>query len=88
MERERLGCDHAEVGAWLAQRWKLPGYLQRSIGHSAGTELAPDTFGKCVLLSGSVADIWLSADTAMPPAAWRWSARIANCSWTAVASTK
>ncbi|QNH12131.1 GGDEF domain-containing protein [Xanthomonas sp. SI] len=62
MERERLGCDHAEVGAWLAQKWKLPGYLQRSIGHSAGTELAPDTFGKCVLLSGSVADIWLSSD--------------------------
>lgn len=62
MERERFGCDHAEVGAWLAQKWKLPGYLQRSIGHSSGAEPAADTFGKCVLLSGSVADIWLSSD--------------------------
>ncbi|WP_369980666.1 HDOD domain-containing protein [Xanthomonas bundabergensis] len=63
LERERLGCDHAEVGAWLAQKWKLPGYLQRSIGQSAGVEPAPDTFGRCVLLSGSLADIWLSDDT-------------------------
>ncbi|WP_369937524.1 HDOD domain-containing protein [Xanthomonas tesorieronis] len=62
MERERLGCDHAEVGAWLAQKWKLPAYLQRSIGHSPGSEQASDTFGKCVLLSGSIADIWLSSD--------------------------
>ncbi|WIH06296.1 GGDEF domain-containing protein [Xanthomonas translucens pv. graminis] len=63
LERERLGCDHAEVGAWLAQKWKLPGYLQRGIGRSADADPAQDTFGRCVLLSGSVADIWLSADT-------------------------
>jgi diguanylate cyclase (GGDEF)-like protein len=63
MERERLGCDHAEVGAWLAQKWELPTYLQHSIGRGAGSESAPDTFGRCVLLSGGIADIWLSADT-------------------------
>ncbi|MDR6673740.1 GGDEF domain-containing protein [Xanthomonas sp. 1678] len=63
LEREQLGCDHAEVGAWLARKWKLPDYLQRSIGLGTGTEPAPDTFGRCVLLSGSIADIWLAADT-------------------------
>ncbi|UYB53763.1 GGDEF domain-containing protein [Xanthomonas sp. AM6] len=62
LERERLGCDHAEVGAWLARKWKLPDYLQRSIGRSAGAEPATDTFGRCVLLSASIADIWLAAD--------------------------
>ncbi|PPT93355.1 GGDEF domain-containing protein [Xanthomonas theicola] len=65
LERERLGYDHAEVGAWLAQKWRLPGYLQRSIGRGAGAgaEPAPDAFGRCVLLSGCVADIWLATDT-------------------------
>ncbi|MBN6149025.1 GGDEF domain-containing protein [Xanthomonas sp. AmX2] len=63
LERERLGCDHAEVGAWLAQKWKLPGYLQRSIGGGEATRPSEQLFDKCVALSGLVADIWLAADT-------------------------
>jgi diguanylate cyclase (GGDEF) domain len=63
LERERLGCDRAEVGAWLAQKWKLPEYLQRSIGCGAGAAPVADTFARCVQLSGAIADIWLASDT-------------------------
>ncbi|MDV3468029.1 GGDEF domain-containing protein [Stenotrophomonas sp. C3(2023)] len=64
LERQHLQCTHAEVGAWMAEHWDLPRYLQQAIGHSedpAGD--GEDTFQTCVQLSGAVADIWLDADT-------------------------
>jgi putative nucleotidyltransferase with HDIG domain len=40
VERERFGVDHAEIGAWLAEHWKLPTSLISGIRHhhDAGTE--------------------------------------------------
>jgi putative nucleotidyltransferase with HDIG domain len=32
-ERERMGLDHAQVGAWMAERWNLPADLQAAILH-------------------------------------------------------
>ncbi|KAB7769611.1 MULTISPECIES: GGDEF domain-containing protein [unclassified Xanthomonas] len=62
LEREHLGADRAEVGAWLAHKWKLPAYLQRSIGSGGTAGAATEPFDICVRLSGAVADIWLSDD--------------------------
>lgn len=35
-ERERYGCDHALVGAWLAASWGVPGHLAQGIADSHG----------------------------------------------------
>jgi HD-like signal output (HDOD) protein/CheY-like chemotaxis protein len=37
-EREVLGTDHAEVGAYLAEQWNLPQTLQKAIRHHHFTE--------------------------------------------------
>jgi putative nucleotidyltransferase with HDIG domain len=36
-EEEVLGLDHSEVGAWLAERWKLPPGVQAAIRHHHAT---------------------------------------------------
>jgi putative nucleotidyltransferase with HDIG domain len=43
-ERRLLETDHAEVGAWLAQRWQLPQHLVAGIAHHHDTiiETQPD----------------------------------------------
>ncbi len=61
-ERETFGDDHSVVGHWLASHWNLPDYLRRAILASE-SEHPEGTFERCVAVSGSVADIWLSADT-------------------------
>jgi diguanylate cyclase (GGDEF)-like protein len=61
-ERRILGCDHAEVGAWLAREWRLPGYLISSIEQSEQSLCEKTPFTTCVALSGAVADIWLNED--------------------------
>jgi putative nucleotidyltransferase with HDIG domain len=33
VELELLGADHCEVGAWLAERWSLPGEIVETIRH-------------------------------------------------------
>ncbi len=63
MERGQFGCDHTDVGAWLAQKWKLPAYLQRKTIRSEGAESSRELFEKCIRLSGVLADIWLATDT-------------------------
>jgi diguanylate cyclase (GGDEF)-like protein len=67
LEREALGTDHREVGAWLARKWKIPDYLVHStigshnpLSHDVGR--AHETIVKCVALSGFVADIWTGGD--------------------------
>ena len=61
-EREAFGDDHSVVGHWLASHWGLPDYLRRAILASE-SEQADSVFERCVAVSGSIADIWLSADT-------------------------
>lgn len=61
-EREALGGDHAEIGAWIAQLWNLPGYLQQSIRASESTSGDGNCFHDCIATSGLLADVWLAAD--------------------------
>jgi putative nucleotidyltransferase with HDIG domain len=41
-ERQLFDADHTEVGAWLAERWKLPGELTAAIRWHDSPELAPE----------------------------------------------
>ncbi len=66
-ERQALGADHAEVGAWLMETWNLPEYLRQAVLHSHRTDGGSasndmDPFERCVALSGWIADIWLRED--------------------------
>ncbi len=69
-EQDRLGSDHAEVGAWLLRYRKLPEYLQDAVAGSHDPRLvATDdrrfrAFVRCVAVSGLIADIWLRDDPA------------------------
>jgi len=38
VERSLLWTDHAEIGAWLVQKWLLPAKLQEAIGHHHDVE--------------------------------------------------
>jgi diguanylate cyclase (GGDEF)-like protein len=56
-ERERLGSDHAEVGAWLLRNWNIPGLLcdaveasHQALSVEVKTDL--DAFMQSVALSG------------------------------------
>lgn len=40
-ERQTLETDHAEVGAWVAQRWQLPAQLVAAIAHHHDTHIQP-----------------------------------------------
>jgi diguanylate cyclase (GGDEF)-like protein len=67
LECQEFGCDHAEVGAWLLERWNLPANLPlaAALSHYAqgdGTELS--IFCKCVALAGHIAGIWTQSDAA------------------------
>ncbi|GEN27676.1 hypothetical protein HVA01_13220 [Halovibrio variabilis] len=59
-EQRFFGCDHSQVGAWLAAKWGLPTSLAQHICDSHGDYdiAAPDML--CIQLAGSIADAWLS----------------------------
>lgn len=64
VERERLGADHAAVGAWLLQRWSLPEILQQAVAGSHDPEaLQTDDstrdFVRHTAAAGKLADVWL-----------------------------
>ncbi len=59
----QLGCDHADVGGWLLDRWKLPQELVEAVISSHDRRVfADDEFARCVALSGPLADVWLASD--------------------------
>jgi diguanylate cyclase (GGDEF)-like protein len=71
LERARLGTDHAEVGAWLLGRWKLPAVMCRAaeLSHSPsrlppGTEAESAALIRITATAGLLADIWLRPDVA------------------------
>jgi diguanylate cyclase (GGDEF)-like protein len=68
-ERERLGLDHAAIGALIVEHWKLPAYLAFAIGNShtvtLPTVLEGGEFYACVALSSLLADLLL-ADSGSP----------------------
>lgn len=71
LEREQLNTHHAEVGAWLAERWSLPPSIASAIrcSHSFADEHpSHDPMERWVEASGWIADIWLSEDVPMATA--------------------
>lgn len=62
-ERERLGADHAEVGAWLMQKWNMPQRLADAVERShQRSEQHADQFDACVAMSGVIANFCLYPD--------------------------
>ena len=69
LEQAAFGADHAEVGAWLLERWHAPHLLSeavrvshRAAGVSTGPcpeELLPK-LGCVVALAGCFADVWMA----------------------------
>lgn len=80
LEREQLGDDHAAVGAWLMQHWRLPDYLCQATAGSldpdgAETSEAYRALVRCVALAVCIADLWLR------PNYWRNSQEVADLGW-------
>jgi diguanylate cyclase (GGDEF)-like protein len=64
-EEELLNVTHPEVGGWLADHWRLPGYLGTAALASHDPRRVPkqasgrtQALCNCVALSGLVADVW------------------------------
>lgn len=69
IEREALGTDHGEAGAWLMNHWGLPDPLAltaAAVHDPDGTPLTGDalTFVRCVALAGQLAEFFLTQDLA------------------------
>jgi diguanylate cyclase (GGDEF)-like protein len=68
VELEKIGADHAAVGAWMLQQWGLPQRLQHAVSgsHDPAVVTADDAefipFIRCVALSGQLVDISHSAE--------------------------
>lgn len=63
LEREQLGDDHAAVGAWLMQHWRLPDYLTVATAGSLDPDHGDTTdryraLVQSVALATRIADIW------------------------------
>ena len=70
-ERKLFGEDHASLGAWMAERWKLPVSLCTAIAGSHAPESLPEGthadiahLVRLVAVSGEVADVWMEEDAA------------------------
>jgi diguanylate cyclase (GGDEF)-like protein len=68
-ERALFGEDHATVGAWLAERWRLPATLCAAVALShtpdkIPSDMHPDVAQliRLVAVSGEVADVWVEQD--------------------------
>ncbi len=72
LERAHYGVDHAAVGAWLAQRWRLSERTVAWIGASHDPLQTATTgerrAGNCVIASASLADAWLQGETSLSEA--------------------
>jgi diguanylate cyclase (GGDEF)-like protein len=68
-ETTRLGIDHAELGAWLLEYWKLPPLLCRAVAWSHGPpdaerSTAAGMAACCVALGGEFAELLLGSGKA------------------------
>lgn len=66
-ERQRLGEDHAALGAWLLGSWNLPDELVHAVELSHSPEQADRAslagqFARCVALGGDLASAFLAPD--------------------------
>ncbi|WP_197038309.1 GGDEF domain-containing protein [Billgrantia saliphila] len=68
LERDTYGTDHAEVGEWLARKWKLSERTAKWIrdSHQAMTiaETREQQAKNCIVASGLIADAWLQGEAA------------------------
>ena len=65
VERTKLECDHAEVGAALAESWNLPPLLTAAIRHHADPADAAEDMQpmvRCVALGNYVAEVFMAED--------------------------
>ena len=65
LERDAFGVDHAEIGAALAEEWKLPPMLVAPIRYHESPDAAPEDvlpLVRCVALGNRVAEIFLSEE--------------------------
>jgi diguanylate cyclase (GGDEF)-like protein len=68
-ERARLGIDHAELGAWLLEYWKLPQSLCRAVAEShapaaANSSTAAGAAARCIALGSECVEILLASPAA------------------------
>tara|TARA_R110002012_G_scaffold8718_6_gene40102 strand:+ start:7776 stop:9335 length:1560 start_codon:yes stop_codon:yes gene_type:complete len=63
-EQQLFGCDHSQVGAWLAAKWGVPTPLAQRICDSHGDYNISTSDMLCIQLSGPIADAWLSSHPA------------------------
>jgi diguanylate cyclase (GGDEF)-like protein len=68
-EREHTGGDHADVGAWLLERWAFPERILTAVRASHDPESAPVEgrdvlFVRAVAFSSSIAELFLEKDGA------------------------
>jgi diguanylate cyclase (GGDEF)-like protein len=68
-ETARLGIDHAKLGAWLLEYWKLPEALCRAVAWSHAPEAADGldstgTAARCVALGSECVEILLASAAA------------------------
>lgn len=70
LEVEAFGADHAAVGGWMVESWRLPRPLCHAVLRSHGDQAALDTglpedvrkLGAIVRVAALVADIWGAGD--------------------------
>lgn len=61
IEREALGFDHAEIGAKLAERWRMPHQIVEAIRlHHRPAEAADNAIAQTVVLAGYLAETLIS----------------------------
>lgn len=61
-EQQALTVSHAEISAWLLNKWDMPEYISGAVAHShdLGQVLADRSmFERCVVFSGMLADLYL-----------------------------
>jgi diguanylate cyclase (GGDEF)-like protein len=66
LEREKLGTDHAAVGAWLLESWNLPEKycVSTKMSHSPNMMAEPDIFCLATAVAGDIAEIWIDPERA------------------------
>ena len=68
LEREKLGVDHAAVGAWLLELWNLPEKYQLAVKTSHDPKIMAESEGnifcQATSVAGDIAEIWVNPTTA------------------------
>ena len=81
IERNELGTDHAQVGGWFLDGWKLPGHLVEAVNASHEKESIEGVLAKSVAVGGWIADIWINPKTvAATKAAAHFAEEVMGCS--------